>query len=107
MPEVLLGDAGDGDVFDVHLIAADEVEQKLQRAGIDVELDLVVPALAGLPRRCVRQSVRHLAHAKTIPEWLRKRNRIRGQRMPEANAAHVPQPSSRTPQVQIAAMSMA
>ena len=42
---VLVGDAGDGDVVDVHLVLADEVEQEVERTLEDLEADLVVVGL--------------------------------------------------------------
>ncbi len=44
MLEILLGDARDGDIFDVDFVAADEVEEEFERAGVDVELDAVFGA---------------------------------------------------------------
>ena len=40
--DVLLGDPGDGDVVDVHLVPADQVQQQIERPVVDVQVDAVV-----------------------------------------------------------------
>jgi hypothetical protein len=40
--DVLPGDPGDGNVVDVHLFPADEVEQQIQRPVIDLQVDAIV-----------------------------------------------------------------
>jgi len=40
--EVLVGDGGDGDVLDVHLGAADEVEEQVEGAVVDVDANAIV-----------------------------------------------------------------
>jgi len=45
--EILLGDAGDRDVLNIHLIAANEIQEEFERSGIIIQLDPVVVAIAG------------------------------------------------------------
>ena len=50
---VLLGDPGDGNIVDVHLLPADEVEQQIQRPVIDFQVDAIVahtPVIVAIPR---------------------------------------------------------
>ncbi len=45
VPEVLLGDARDREVPQVHLGLADEVEQQVERAAVGVEFDFIIEAI--------------------------------------------------------------
>jgi hypothetical protein len=47
--QVLVGDLGDGDIVDIHLFLADEIEQQIERAGEDVEVDAVISQRSLLP----------------------------------------------------------
>ncbi len=40
--QVLLEDASDGDIVDIHLVPADQVQKQLHRAAVGVQLDAVV-----------------------------------------------------------------
>ena len=39
--EILLGDLGDGNVVDVHLLLANQIEQKIERAFVRRQIDAI------------------------------------------------------------------
>ena len=39
--EILLGDFGDGNVVDVHLLLADQIEQEIERAFVRRQIDAI------------------------------------------------------------------
>ena len=39
--EILLGDFGDGNIVDVHLLLADQIEQEIERAFVDRQIDSI------------------------------------------------------------------
>ena len=39
--EILLGDLGDGNVVDVHLLLANQIEQKIERTFVDRQIDAI------------------------------------------------------------------